>query len=252
MNLKVGYWNINKRDNSQIESFINDLVNAEQLDLLFLSEFENLDVTFIKSPYQVIPATPNCKKVLVIQKENLDYIIKNEEQRFVLVTSDLLNCSVVGLHLEDNSHGDASKDRLETLRRIMEAAYRTDYKNKIFVGDFNCMPYDDELVNYYVMHSVLFKKEMKSNNNQYKKHYNPMLLLLNEQNEMYGSYRYTNKKHSLYWYGYDQVIVSESLVDSIYDVKYLKTIKGISLMSKGGVSPSISDHLPLVFEIRGL
>ena len=82
-----------------------------------------------------------------------------------------------------------------------------------------------------------------------EKHYNPMLLLLNEKDELYGAYRYLDAIHPSYWYTFDQVIVSKNLMNSISNIDFLKNIKGKSLMSNKDTTPYISDHLPLVFEI---
>lgn len=255
MELKIGYWNINRRDCKSIGEFIIDLLKQKDLDLLLLSEYSFLEPQFSESvlpnTYRVIKHCDICKKVLAIQKNNLDFEAISEEKRYLLLTSNSMKCLLVGLHLKDNTNGDSSQNRLEDILRIMEAAKKVNLEKEIYVGDYNCMPYSKELVYFKGMHSVLFKDEMKTKANGLPKHYNPMLLRLNEENHVYGSFRYNSGEETLYWYSFDQVIVSKPLMNSIEDIEYVKQIAGKSLMSSRGSCPIVSDHLPLTFVIKG-
>lgn len=252
---KIGYWNINKKDGDYIVPFILDLLIEKDLDLLFLSEFQNAETEIINripAGYSLIKHSPICKKVLAIQKDILDFSTLTEEDRYILVFSKTHDLLIVGLHLQSdtNDSKNSSRERTKTLNSIMEAARRVGSENEVFVGDYNCMPFAEELTDFDGMHSVLFKGEMKTNANSKPKHYNPILLRLNEDDKTYGSFRYTANNYSYYWYAFDQVIVSEALVDSVFDIEYLKELGKKSLMSPNKVNPMVSDHLPLTFSIR--
>ena len=255
MELKVGYWNIQKKQSDVIVPFILDLLKEKELDVLFLSEFDNLNVdfesTYLLPNYRIVNKSPVCEKVMAIQNAGLDFEVRTEDRYYVTITSKIFECMIVGLHLKDNvNDSKANLDRLKQIASIMEASKKLNYSKRVFVGDFNCMPYDDELIDFDYLHAVLFKTEMKTNADSREKHYNPMLLALSEEKQQYGSLRYTSGNHSLYWYAFDQVIVSEILMESICEVEYLKSISGNSLMSPRGSSPQVSDHLPLVFKIK--
>lgn len=252
--LKFGYWNTNKKDHEHIASYIIDLLYSENLDVLFLSEFSFSPQLFannyLPNEYCILDHPGVCTKVLAISKRGLDLFIANEEDRFLVLSSRSLNVSVVGLHLPDNCNDNNSQiKRGNCLSNILEAINTIKNIYDVFVGDFNCMPYSNELTTIYGLHCVLFKKEAKTRTGGRKKHYNPMLLLLNEENQMYGSFKYSSDSCPLYWYAFDQVIVSDNLCNKIFNIRYLKTINGKSLMSRNGSKPRVSDHLPLVFEL---
>lgn len=253
MNLKIGYWNLNKKERDFIAPYILELLRENDLDLLVLSEFnfseKDLNSSFLPKQYIAMQHSPVCKKVMIIKKKELDFSVNSEDRRFMVISSKKYSLTIVGLHLPDNfSDAKAQYKRTDTLRNVLESSIRIRNRKNIFIGDYNCMPYSDELTDVNVMHCVLFKKEMKSKCNSKEKHYNPMLLILNEEDEVYGSYRYDSGSCPLYWYAYDQAIVSKDLVDSILDIKYLKQISGNYVLHNR--KQIISDHLPLFLKIN--
>ena len=251
MNLKIGFWNINNKSGAEIGEYIKELVDDKSLDVLLLSEYQLIKAelyNFLLDGYEIICGSGVCKKVIIIKRKKLDFQVCTEGNRYLVLKSKIMDLVIVGLHLQDRRNYDENV-RIEEIRKALEAVKETNCKKSLFVGDFNCMPFDKELTTSTGMHAVLFKKEMKDNKNGKEKHYNPMLLLLNEGDQMYGSYRYIDNSYPLYWYSFDQVIVSKKLMNSIYDIEYLKSIKKKTLLSKKYDNPSISDHLPLVFRI---
>lgn len=251
-NLRVGFWNIQKKNNLEIGSYVSDLLVSKDLDLLLLSEFENFDPTpCLVGKYIIIDSGPNCKKVMAISKVGLDFCVATDDRRYVLLKSYKYGCSLVGLHLRDNVHGDSNDlDRHDVLQNILEDLVSAKMDHHILLGDFNCLPTDWEMIDSKGLHAVLFKEELNIDSGETPKHYNPILLSLNENGPNYGSFRYVNDRCRLYWYAYDQVVVSRSLSDSISGIEYLRSINGRSLMSSQGISPSVSDHLPLIFVIK--
>ena len=254
---RIGYWNIHKVEEGIILPFLLNLLNEYDLDLLFLSEHQGLTPAFeqnLPSSYKMVKQGPNCEKVIAIQKNSLDFNVVNDEKRYMLLSSKKNGYSIVGLHLQDNVHNSdyASRDREYELKRILEALNQTRNENEILVGDFNCMPDAPEIANKDGLNAVLFKDElnMPYTAHEKKRFYNPMLLTLNEENKMYGSLRYVADKRTIYWYAYDQVVVSATLANRICNIKYPRVIGGKSLMSSKNINPRVSDHLPLVFAIK--
>lgn len=251
--IKIGYWNINKKSQEKIGELVIDLIVEYDLDVLFLSEFKNLNkdnlIDSISSKYKIAKTIGVCDKVLAIVKRSTNFDAVIEGKRHVVLQSSSFNLAIAGLHLSDRRNFPEPLTRIRELDAILESIKHAEYRNHIFVGDFNCSPFDIEVICSSGMHSVLFKKEMNDEDKKNGKHYNPMLFVLNENEEVYGSYRYINKEYPLYWYSFDQVIVSKSLMERICDIKYLKKIKRKTLMSKKDSKPLVSDHLPLIFKI---
>lgn len=51
------------------------------------------------------------------------------------------------------------------------------------------------------------------------------------------------------WHCLDQVLVTTGLVDSVVDVRHLRSINGVSLISRIKPNKSFSDHLPLLVRL---
>lgn len=255
--MRIGYWNIHKQKLKSIGSYIASLLSDKKLDVLFLSEFQNLNMDLFSKDldsngFRIVKSGNIWKKILPIVKVNSDLETVNEGRRWICLYSKVNDLLLVALHLEDQTHRNdlgLSITHAQTLREILEAVHDSNHTRVAYLGDFNCMPYSNEMLDFNGLHGVLFKSEMKTNVGGRKKNYNPTLLALNEEQKLYGSFRYTNSNYSLYWYAFDQVVVSEELVDEIHDIDYLKEVGGKSLLSKRSRNPLVSDHLPLVFEI---
>lgn len=254
--LKIGYWNINKKSDAEIGRYILSLITEKKLDLLFLSEFQGLTDSFydnlFKANFRKIGPGPNCQKVIAFQRESLDFKLVNDEKRFMVVSSNTCNLSIVGLHLKDNTNDEqASWERNDELNRVLESLKELKKEREIILGDFNCTPSAPEMLNKDGLHAIPFKKEVLNATKFTEREvfYNPILLALNEEEQMYGSFRYVANKRALYWYAYDQVVVNSKLMNWICNIQYLKAIGRQSLMSSADINPKISDHLPLVFDL---
>ena len=251
--MNIGFWNINRKSFQDIGSFIVDLLKNKDLDVLLLSEICSLNLNelgdCLPKNYSIIKNSGTCEKVLAIAKTSFCYSSKTEGKRYIVLQSSLFDLTIIGLHLSDRRNYPEPITRINELNDILESIRYIGCNNYALVGDFNCSPFDDELTYSSGVHSILFKKEMENNEKGGIKHYNPMLFALKEHNQTYGSFRFIHNEFPLYWYAFDQVIVSKPLIDSICDIEYLKCVNGKTLLSQSGVNPAISDHLPLVFKI---
>lgn len=92
--LRIGYWNINKRKNEEIEPHISDFLAEKNLDVLLLSEYEDFTpASILGSKYKIVGPGPTCKKVLTISKKCIDFQIATDSERFVLLTSEKYRCA---------------------------------------------------------------------------------------------------------------------------------------------------------------
>lgn len=95
---------------------------------------------------------------------------------------------------------------------------------------------------------------MKTRDGSKERYYNPMLLLLSEDNKVYGSYYNDSvKQKNLRWYLLDQIIVNKN-ADKIMDyksIKFITKVKDKSLLKNNKPNSKVySDHLPLYFKIK--
>lgn len=141
-----------------------------------------------------------------------------------------------------------------TRQKLTQAAMR-----KIIVGDFNINPYDNSCVNARYFHGIpIYEDAMRESRNiagkEFRMFYNPMWNFLGDFKEPYGTYyRSAADTFNPYWHIYDQVIIRPSLRSRFVDGN-LKIITGsanVSLLDKNKhPNHSISDHLPITFEIK--
>lgn len=89
-----------------------------------------------------------------------------------------------------------------------------------------------------------------SNGKRYRRFYNPTMNYISEDLSNYGSVYYSSRIDSLYWFCYDQILVRKPLVNSITTLNYCRTIKSRSLIKKKAPDKTISDHLPLIVNIK--
>ena len=256
--MKLLYWNIHKNENSK---YINASLESGEIDFMLLSEYEGLNINkvCIKNPNYIINSASD--KVLVIHKNDIEIINAFEATRYCILTTKYKGelFVLVGLHLPSNVHG-GSEDRKEVIRPLIcdlksiETKFCTN--NTIVIGDFNSSPFDSELTQKTLFNAVLFKKlildkeRIKYNGHFYKRFYNPMLDLISEESEQYGSHYYNTGINTLVWYCYDQVLVRKPLIDRLRSVNFCKQVSGCLLLSQNGIPrSSISDHLPLEVEV---
>lgn len=90
------------------------------------------------------------------------------------------------------------------------------------------------------------KSEIVYQRRKFRLLYNPTLNHISETNHQYGSFYYTGDSKSLYWYCYDQILMTRDLVDKFQGMEYCQSINGKSLLKKISPNKAISDHLPLV------
>ena len=70
------------------------------------------------------------------------------------------------------------------------------------------------------------KKEITYQRKKYRLLYNPILNYISEDNRQYGSFYYTGGSKSLYWYCYDQVLMTRELMDDFKEMEYCQSIGG--------------------------
>lgn len=132
-------------------------------------------------------------------------------------------------------------------------------ENTIVVGDFNLNPYDASFVNARYFHGLPVYADAKRKsrtvaNKECYMFYNPMWNFLGDFKEPYGTYYHGGSDAiNTFWNIYDQVIIRPALKDRFVN-ESLKIITETEtrflLNNRGHPNKKISDHLPIVFEIK--
>lgn len=261
--MRVLYWNLKANKN---ESYIASLVREKDIDIGIFSEYDGTDFSallnnLLNKEYDIHPGYGACEKIILIAKKNIFIDVNREQSRYIIysVKYNNLNYIIVGLHLPSNPHSNAS-DRKMIIRDIVtdlkEQEKKHGHSNSIIIGDFNASPFDDELIEKDSFNAVLYKgiiqkrEKITHQGRQFRLLYNPALHYISENNQQYGSFYYTSGIKSLYWYCYDQVLMTKSLINDFQWMHYCKSIAGKSLIKNTSPNKEISDHLPLIVEFE--
>ena len=257
------FWNLKKNNSA---AYVADLLEEQHTDLAIFSEYSNTDWNYIykKFPntYTLHDGLGGCEKVTLLCKKEISIVICREHTRYTIYACSYNNEKylIAGVHLPSNPHS-TDEDRKHIIRELITdlSEQENNYKGyiAIVIGDFNASPFDSELTQKNMFNAVLYKKliekaeYIKYGDHKYRRFYNPMIIVLTESTQTYGSLYYSSGIASLYWFCYDQILVRKPLVDKIEDLQIRKKIKNKSLLKEVQPDPSISDHLPLTVTLKG-
>ena len=262
IDLKLLYWNLNSNNN---ESYVKKIIEQEDLDIVILSEYRKTDLESLVSKlnytFNIYNGYGVCDKVVMLAKKNIKVWVNREQSRYTIYSINDNNQKyiIVGVHLPSNPLSD-SNDRKMVIRDILEDLMEQEGKDRhdfsIIIGDMNACPFDDELICKDGFNAVLYKKIIQKNEfckyqgKKLRYLYNPALRFWDEENEQCGSFYYTSTIKSLFWYCYDQILMSKALIDSFKSMKFCNYIGGECLLKDIRPNKEISDHLALVAEFE--
>ncbi len=262
--MKILFWNTNR--NSDINQYIVYLVQEYNIDVLLLAEYranKNELCKLFNENYKFLVEcnTYGCGRIdswssytdIEAGRQDDYYSIQIIKNRFIL-------CSI---HLPTDLHGDYSDERLAKIQEIMYDIKETECeiksKETVIIGDFNEMPYGRGCLNANGFHGLPVLSVHDSptrivNGIEYRKFYNPMWNLMGDFSYPPGTYYLNQSKiYSPMWYMLDQVIVSKDILP-LFIKESLEIITSCSYVdfmdSKGRPNKKISDHFPIICEIR--
>ena len=261
--MNILFWNLKRNKNEQI---ISEIIQEQNIDVAIFAEYLNTDFSsvlkLLKEKYVLHSGYGGCDKIILLSKVNYNITVKRESTRYILYSCSNASQKYIlaGIHLPANPTS-TSEDRKCVIRDIvqdvseLERTLKCD--NTIIIGDFNASPFDSELIQKDSFNAVLYKglidkaEYITSNGKRYRRFYNPLVNFISEETQTYGSFYYGNGINSLYWYCYDQAIIRKPLVPQLINVRYIKIIRGRKLIKEICPDTTISDHLPLVVEMKG-
>ena len=257
------FWNLNRNDNTGL---IASLVREKDVDVAMFAEHQQVDVTALARVlgpcYQPGPSWLGCDKVRSVMKTDLRVRHTWEETRFSVsyIGGRDRDYILAMTHLPDRRSSPNVASRLIEIRALMRRVHTAETQcscdNTVIIGDLNANPYDSELLQVDALNAIPFKEVLRVHKKrtwhgrEFKYLYNPVLNWLSESTTMYGSYYRATADAEPYWHCLDQVLVSPSLMDSISQFAYLRSIGGEDLVEKWRPKKKISDHLPLFVTIQ--
>lgn len=260
--MNILFWNLKDNNNA---NYIINLIKIHKIDIAVFCEYDSLNRAIIEKAlpdFSFSTGMTGCEKVIFLFKSSITNEVRRESNRYAMYSFeyDSTSYTIVGLHLPDqrSADSDARKDVIgDLMRELVELEKETDNYNTIIIGDFNAGPFDSELTQKNMFNAVPFKDVIKKReiiefqHKKYRRFYNPMVHYISEDTKQYGSIYHTGGSSTVVWYAYDQVIVRNPLVDNINSISYCKSIGNTELISKNGIpKTTISDHLPLIVELR--
>ena len=268
ININFLYWNAN---NNNISSYIVDACVENSINILILTEHQNIDTNYLIrklkennlffkvekiDPHSRILLLHNTKGQLNIIRESKYYStfnIRDKEEQYL----------IFALHLPSKyaqERSDLNMYTSQILREFEQIEEERKTEKSLVVGDFNMNPFDDGMVSALGFNAVMCptiakKRSRKVLYEDRRFYYNPMWHLMgNYSNACKGTFYYSTATKSYYWYTYDQVLIRPDLIDK-FNIKHLKILDSInenSLVNKNNLPDKkmISDHFPIKFKIE--
>lgn len=261
-NVKVLFWNLKRNPN---EKWVAEALKENDIDIAVFAEYAGTSFPKVKNllegNYQYHDGYGGCEKISLVAKTCISVQIRREQNRYTIYscTGDEGSYIIAGVHLPAPPTASSS-DRKDIIRDLVldvcEQENTAKNRRTIVIGDFNCNPFDEEIIEKSAMNAVLFKKLIDSQEvithqgKKYRRFYNPTIHYLSESTHTYGSIYCASGNAQIYWNSFDQVMVRKEISDTLKNVMYLTSINGKSLIKDIRPNDSISDHLPLlaVFE----
>lgn len=259
--MRTLFWNTHK--NININAILSELIIENNISIAVLAEYEaNLDeliqILLDRGKNMQPYLTIGCDRIKIIG--SVDGVVAGTHTDYMsmqIIDGDKILCCI---HLTSQIYSKNEQFRNIVIQRIItdieeaESTYGTE--KTIVVGDFNINPYDSGCTGVQYFNSVPIYSEAKKKTRtvagqDFSMFYNPMWNLLGDATTPYGTYYHSGS--DTYWNMYDQVIIRPALRDSFIDdsLRILTETSSRYLLNRNGhPDKKVSDHLPIVFEIK--
>lgn len=257
--MRIMFWNTYK--NTSINQIICEIAKENNVDIIFLAEYEDNIQSLICALDMQSYFTLGCDRIKVIgKKKNVEPGIQGTRYSIQIIENKYILCA---MHLPSQmryGHQERRNIIIQTiLNDLQDTEKRLNSKRTIILGDFNEDPYEDgclSAVNFHGLPSMndALKSYRIIEGKQFEMFYNPMWNLFGDFNFPPGTYYYAGSDPKCsYWHIFDQVMIraclkNEFLKDSLEIIT--KAGKKDLLNTKGYPNKEYSDHLPIVFEIQ--
>lgn len=262
--MKVLFWNTH--NNKEINYILSELIIENNINIVVLAEYvaDMLGLIEILSQQGIIMKeyyTTGCERIKIIGDLN-DVIFGPQRDHYSLqiINKDCILCCVhLPSQIYTNNEGSRNIKINQIVIDIQNMENQNNIESTIIVGDLNINPFDHGCIDAYYFHSLPFyevanKRFRTISNQEFKMFYNPMWRFLGDLNKPYGTYYYNGSRvDNIFWNIYDQVIIRPTLRNRFVDdsLKIITETESRFLVDdKGHPDNNISDHLPIIFEIK--
>lgn len=241
-----------------------DITIENDIDLLVLAEYplaiDDLCQAMNNSSCREYKAIQNidCKRLKIIS--NKAYVVEHlRDGKFYnilriqasLKTNDII---LAMIHNRSKMHPKTDEQRKivqKFYRAVIESESLIKSERTIAIGDFNLDPFETLCFGSAGMYALPYRSLIKKQTtNNEKRFYNPTWKFFGRTQPPYTTYHCANGgMHNFYWYAFDQVMISYSLLDAFHDenLKIITETKNYKLVNKNANlrKKEYGDHLPL-------
>ena len=263
--MRILFWNTHNNEN--INAILTELILENSVDIVALVEYkapiDKLLVSISQHGIQMQQyCTTGCEGIMIIGNI-FDFKPgeQNDHYSFQIIKSKYIFCC---LHLPSQIYTNNDGARVIRIQRIIKEISNAEKKNNtdstIIVGDFNINPFDHGCIDANLFHSLPYfeiarKVTRTVEKQEYKMFYNPMWKFFGDGNIPAGTHYYNGSRiDNIFWHIYDQVMIRPSLRKFFIDdnLKIVTCTRSWSLLNHEGRpdKKKVSDHLPIVFEIK--
>lgn len=257
--MRLFFWNLARKS---LADLVQIAVQLYDVDVAAFAEADQTDfqrlTELLGGRYRTVETIDGRTKTKLLVKSSICSLHAFEVVKNLTCTLILdgipVNTSVV--HLPDKRNDPQGDRRERVIRRLVSELNTTKRANpgsfNMLLGDFNCNPFDPELVKLDSLNSTFFKEVAKrlkvreSDGSLYPVMYNPALEFLSESKSNLGSFYFGSGDCTYYWHSLDQIVVDWQLSECITDCRYLRQIGDTKLIVNSRPCSKFSDHLPLL------
>ena len=276
--MNILFWNASigkkckhtERHKERIEALLVELIIENEADIVVLAEYE-LDLLRLCDLLAIAgysykegrPINSKCRVKLLL-KEELSYeYYKDPEYYFIVKIENVFGYEFLlgGVHFPSKLSSTAIEGCKRNANDMMRE-FQTLEDKVVILGDFNSNPYEEIMLGFDYFHALPYSEVVQQRNSRVsygierRLFYNPMWNYMNDFSNPHGTY-YLDSNASIYT-GYnilDQVLLSANMIDDLEDknIKIITKVKEKMLVNSLNRpdKSAYSDHLPIVFTIKG-
>ena len=184
-----------------------------------------------------------------------------EKRRYCLfrLEDDDINIVIAHLNSDRISQGKESRwaDISEIISNISRMEEKFQSKQTLVIGDLNIGLFDDQMLLLTGFNAKLFKYQLSKESRKIHEEerdmfYNPMLAVYKDQEseeEARGTHFYAGAHP--HWHCYDHVLMKPTVIPrfNIHKLRIINRLGQTKLVEHNKTVETISDHLPVYFEI---
>lgn len=254
----------------RIEALLVELIIENKADIVVLAEYE-LDLLKLCNLLAVDgylykegkPINSKCRVKLLL-KDELDYeYYKDPEYYFIvkITNVDGYDFLLGGVHFPSKLSSTAPEGCKRTANDMIGELQNLEEK-VIILGDFNSNPYEDIMLGFDYFHALPYSEVVQERNSRVsygierRIFYNPMWNYINDFSDPHGTYYFDSNASICTGYNIlDQVLLSANMIDDLENksIKIITEVRREKLVNDRNRPDKFvySDHLPIVFTIKG-